>query len=148
MIKYGMSQRPSNKALKFLQVYGDRQPSSQFWYVNIHPLADEKDVLARLGMTPDKCLICDLWWAVGSHVAFVGIYNDPIAQPSVTFRKRRPGEEVDYSFIILTKSAPLNLSVVERILGRLAKWLDSHDADKHLFTRTFLLSQEDIGVDG
>lgn len=43
--------------------------------VTIHPMADEKELLANLEMSPSDCIAVDAYWAVDGDVVFLQLHT-------------------------------------------------------------------------
>lgn len=50
---------------------------------NVHPFADEHEVLARLGLTPDWCTTADAYWRTRNDVYFVQIIARRTTRPRI-----------------------------------------------------------------
>src|SRR5690242_11725851 len=114
------NEKPLEAPLKFLSHYGELQPSDNFHYVTIHPLADEHEILRRLGLAPDKCIACDLYWAIQNRVAFVSFRGDSTTAPFVNYWRKPNDEQVPYRFVVSTRTQPLKRLTVENALVWLA----------------------------
>ena len=140
-----MEKNIPKKHLKFLQVYGKFQPSEKFLYVTIHPLADEPDILLRLGLAAEKCIICDLYWAVGKRLVFVSIWGNRAEPPSVAYREEAGRGMVFHKFVVRTQCEPLTTRTVERVLEWLAHWLESPEPKHPLRGKLYHICDRDIG---
>lgn len=63
---------------------GGRKLQSKGEIVCVHPLADETDLLDKLGITPADCTSVDGYWAVDGDVVFLQVNStsaDPIREP-------------------------------------------------------------------
>jgi hypothetical protein len=47
--------------------------------VTIHPLADEQELLSRLGIRPEECRSVDGYWRVGGDVVFLQVSTADVA---------------------------------------------------------------------
>lgn len=47
-------------------------------YIPIHPMANEKEELERLGLKPADCTQVDCYWNVGADVVFLQVYSRKI----------------------------------------------------------------------
>jgi len=141
-----MSNRPSEAQLKLLQTYGALQASGRFYYVTIHPLSDEHQLLKRLGLRQSDCRICDLYWAVGRRLALVGLISSPTEKPSVTYWKKK-NDQVPHRFVVSTQTAPLTTERVEAVLSWLASWFISGGNRKMIKVESpSRICSEDIAV--
>ena len=43
--------------------------------VTIHPMADESELLASLGLSPSDCIAVDAYWLVGGDVVFLQLHT-------------------------------------------------------------------------
>ena len=105
-----------------IKVYGSLLKGISFEAVNLHPLADEIDVLKELDMSPDKCIHSDLYWAVQNKTIFLSIDCSRERDPFVSYHYK-PDVEHGYSFYIVTNHCPLYTTTIENILSRLSDWI-------------------------
>lgn len=49
-------------------------------YIPVHPLADEVDLLCRLGVSPEQCVSVDCYWRFGDDVALLQVVCQKAAQ--------------------------------------------------------------------
>jgi|SRR6266850_3413967 len=52
-------------------------------YINVHPMADEVEVLQRLSIQPEDCVAVDCYWFVGYDVFFLQVYSKSFLQGRV-----------------------------------------------------------------
>ena len=64
-------------------------PRTGWRYINIHPLSDEQEVLAKLGMRPEDCTHVDAYWEFGGDVAFLQLSSEgsAISRPKGLFAR-------------------------------------------------------------
>lgn len=99
------------KLLNRLKRYGELMPDSPFNYVTLHPLADEPEMLLKLGISAEECISCDLYLVYFNYFIFVSIWNSP----SDIF-----GEEcfVGYHYESVGKCHQFNVFTKEKILSK------------------------------
>jgi hypothetical protein len=54
---------------------------------NVHPFADERELLARLELTPDSCTTADAYWRTRADVYFVQIIGPRVGRPCIESRR-------------------------------------------------------------
>ena len=111
-----------SKLVEEIKVYGDLLRGFSFEVVNLHPLADEDEVLRNLDMTSDECVHCDLYWAFQKKQIFVSIACSPLRDPVAVYYYK-DGVKNGYSFSVATQICPLSTKTVENILNYLSNWI-------------------------
>jgi hypothetical protein len=146
---------PSSFQIAFLRQYGELFPSSNFAYVTIHPLADDAETLQRLNISPDDCTACDLYWALGHEIAFVGVgaCEQTLANPPGGKISRDPGVHVyvdpedpmvRFHFNISTRRSPITTATIETVLAWLENWYYTNAPVKENFLTCQSISDVDI----
>lgn len=120
------NRKSSESPLEFLSHYGKLQPSKKFQYVTIHPLADEDEILHRLSLAPEKCVACDLYWAIEDRLAFVSIQGNSTAEPFVNYWFKFKDTQVPHRFVVGTRTQPLKRITIENALVWLSDWIKSN----------------------
>lgn len=116
---------PSTDLVEEVKRYGELLRGSKFTAVNRHPLADETDVLERLGMTPNECDYCELFWAFEDDIYLIWVFasTDKEQEPYFNYFIFRPGETHNHRFNVRTWETPLYTSTIENILDFIALWI-------------------------
>ena len=74
--------------------YGEERGDFRHWLRHggsigwvVHPLADETDLLAELGISADDCCLADAYWRYGERVCFLQLYGSgQFRDPGVYYR--------------------------------------------------------------
>jgi hypothetical protein len=146
---------PSPFQIAFLRRYGELFPSDNFAYVAIHPVADDPQLLQRLKISPEQCTICDLYWALGKEIAFIGIgacqitlANPPGKKlgndPGVSVYVDREDPVVRFHFSISTRRSPITIATIETILAWLENWFYTNAPDEEHLLSGQTISHVDI----
>lgn len=88
------------------------QPEGWAWW-NVHPLADESDVLDELSMTPADCTEVDVWWKTHRDVYLVHLETIQRERHHRFFTR---GPRVQLSINWHTEGNPIQTQDVERFL--------------------------------
>lgn len=110
-----------------IQAYGDLLEGVDYDVVPIHPLADETELLAKLGISPELITKCDLYWAYNNRRFFVSVTNVFERPPLVSYYARLDFEH-GHSFWVNTYVSPLTKAIINKCLHYLAAWIDSNDS--------------------
>ena len=110
-----------------LSVYGPPLPRSRFFVIPIHPLADERDLLARLDMRPrpDQCLLCDVYWLFSGDIYFVSVDAASAKNPFVSFHIQARDFCRAHFYVVIARQ-PIDTVLLETVLTFLAKWIREH----------------------
>jgi hypothetical protein len=54
-------------------------------YIAVQPMSDEVELLGRLGMKPEQCIVVDCYWLIKSDVVFLQVYSQSL------LNNREPG---------------------------------------------------------
>jgi hypothetical protein len=108
-------------------------------------------------MSPEQCTDCDLYWALGEEIAFVGVgaceqilYRSN--QPCGTdFRKPRVNVYVDpkdpmvrFHFSISTRRSPITIATIETVLAWLENWFYTNAPEQTKLLNSQTISDLDI----
>jgi hypothetical protein len=142
---YSMKNRKSSESpLEFLSHYGKLQPSKKFQYVTIHPLADEDEILHRLSLAPEKCVACDLYWAIEDRLVFVSIQANSTVEPFVNYWFKAKDTQVPHRFVVGTRTQPLKRMTIENALVYLSEWIQANVRDLKNFAPA-RITDKDLG---
>ena len=136
--------RLTRKQLRFLRHYGKPQPSERFYFVTVHPLADETELLQRLGLFGGDCKICDFYWAVGDQLAFVSVIAGESEDPGVNYWVKEQDKEVPLRFVVSTRNSPLTRAKISSVVEWLARWVQSHSGQGTQGSPSARISNDDI----
>lgn len=109
-----------------IEKYGDIHDIDGITFVNLHPLADEPEILDRLDMTSENCRYTDIYWATDNHIYFVNISYADSQKPKATYYQKSDVEH-GKTFYIIINSCPITTDVVVRVLKRLKSWLTQNE---------------------
>jgi hypothetical protein len=126
LIKWSeQSQLAKQQALEFIKHYGDFIPGIPFDAVALHALADERDLLNNLAITPQECTSCDIYWAYREAVFLVSVCCSADKKTLVTYHQKDQ-RQAGHRFYVITRQPCLSIKEVHNTLSRLAAWLDNH----------------------
>ena len=137
-----------SKLVEKIKGYGDLLQGVRFTVVNLHPLADEEQILRKLDMTPEECLHCDLYWAYEEMMIFVSIACSPPRVPGAVYYYKE-GVKEGYTFSVTTHRCPLSTTTVETILTFLSEWIAENREvldRKEDVKGTLRITREDLGL--
>jgi len=127
-----------------LRGYGNIRSKSGFNFVTINPPADDTELLARLNVSPDQCVICDLYWAYEGRLLFVSISCLGPNNPLVSYHQNQSAEHKD-NFYVSTNVCPITLGSIEKALIYISKWiLDHEDIFTSILEKNYIITREDI----
>ncbi len=52
---------------------GNPPPLAGYECVMVHPLADDTEILAKIGWSPERCLAVDVYWRIGDDVVLLQV---------------------------------------------------------------------------
>ena len=136
-----------NNVLDELRIYGDPTTDVPYNIVVLHPLADERTILKKLGLSPTDCKTCDLYWAWQEELFFISIESSQDKPPLINYYKKRGIKQGKHSFIVFTHKFPLSIIEIIKVLDFLSKYISEH---KKIFLKKVKLeelikiSEEDV----
>jgi hypothetical protein len=91
-------------------------------YITVHPMADESDLLRKLGIDRSACREVDLYWATGDDVSFVQVMVEGLAvQRKAGYYVRRNFRGHVNMVAVVTEDV-VDSGVVERALRHFARY--------------------------
>jgi hypothetical protein len=118
-----MEREPNPEKLNFIKQYGALQSCSRFSYVTIHNFEGQQALelgSANIG----KPKVVDCYWVIGDSGIFVSTSCD-LKRNSFVSYSPRVDRIIEHEFFVVTKS-PLNQETIERILKKLANWIEEN----------------------
>lgn len=123
-----------------LKDWGSLQPSPNFKFVTVNPLADERKLLRRLGIKSADCVVCGVYWVYKNRMYFVNV--DCIRDSALVSYHQSRGKFPKHDFYVATLNAPLTTSTIEISLNYLSQWIMDNEVilrsklkDTHVITR-------------
>jgi hypothetical protein len=96
-------------------------PQFGWEYINVHPMADETEVLRKLCLQPDDCKAVDCYWHVGSDVVFLQVYSRMYLQDRepALYAHRWPAHDARGLTLLAYLNEPyISRETVERVMQR------------------------------
>jgi len=87
--------------------------------VRVHPLADERELLARIGVEPAECLYVDAYWHIGGDVLFLEIAapSEPLRPEGIYARRAHEDGRVVVRAVLGTPS-PIDTETMRTVMSR------------------------------
>lgn len=113
------------RILEILRGYGKFQDGLSFKAVVRHPLADETELLEKLGVKIEDCSSCDVLWAFENELIFVSLFStiNTIKKSHILYRFDDEALFGGKHFYVATLQHPLKTLHVEKTLRFLFGWL-------------------------
>lgn len=109
-----------------LTIYGEPESWSKYRIVCLHPLADQGDLLSKLEMRPEDCVLCDVYWDYRGDLLFISF---SIADSSGINLHFKSDLKHPISFVVKTSKGPLTKDMVEKGIDFLKEWIAKNDLD-------------------
>ncbi len=111
---------------KELKIYGKPETWSKHRIVCLHALADQSSLIEELGMKPDDCVLCDVYWDFKGYLFFISFNKSNL--PGIDLQLKSDLEH-PYSFVIKTSKGPLTKNMIEKGIDYLKGWVETQNLD-------------------
>lgn len=92
-------------------------------YIPVHPMADEKEVLEKLGLKPESCSKVDCYWNIGRDVVFLQVISRSRwdYHPTGLYARLSSTKPPMLYLVAVTKSSQVSRRLVEDAMNRFVK---------------------------